>query len=172
MHNIIMAGGKSSRFGSEKLMATLCGRKVIEYTIEHMKSYSERFYLAVSHNALQTKNFLIRNGYDTVETPGNGYPEDIMFLLDYFSDDLLVLNGDSIFIMPSHISYFLSRFRGISQTGIAYNGFRKVYVGLNIAVRNSYVDLEVEMNFDHIHLNINTLDDLREASLICQRFFG
>ncbi len=172
MHYIIMAGGRSTRFGSEKLISDLCGKKVIDYAIETMKKITEEFYVSTSKNAPLTREYIREIGLNLIETPGNGYPQDIKFMQEYFSDDLLLLNGDSVFIRPTHIRYFLSLFKGTSQTAITYFEGRKVYVGLNIAVINSLEDLEILMDFEDIHLNINTKDDLMEANRICRKLFG
>lgn len=167
-----MAGGKSTRFGSEKLISNLCGKKVIDFTISAMKSLFPNFYVAVSDNAPETKEYIDKLGLNSIRTPGNGYPRDVKYIQDYFSDDLLILNGDSIFVTPEHIRYFLSKYEGKSQTAITYHKGMKIYIGLNIATVNSLNDIEILLNFENIYLNINTKDDLAEANLKCKKLFG
>ncbi len=169
---IIMAGGKGSRFGGEKLIAELCRKHVIDYSIEHIKKVTRNFIIATSKNSPKTRKYVIESGYEYIETPGNGYPQDVKFMLDIFNDDLLLLNGDAVFINSNVIKYFLSKFNDRSMTGITIHNGSKIYVGLNIARPNSIDDLEIMLFGDFIYLNINTKEDLMEASKRCQLLNG
>ena len=172
MHYIIMAGGKGSRFGGEKLVAELCGKRVIDFIIGHMSAVTNNFVIATSHNAPDTRKYLIDLGYDVLNTPGLGYPQDVKFLQDNLRDDLLLLNGDAVFISPDVIRSFISKFEGKSMTGITLYKGTKVYIGLNIASPNSIEDIEIPIQGELIHLNINTREDLMEASKKCKELCG
>ncbi len=156
-----MAGGKSSRFGSEKLIQEIQRRKIIDITVGNIsRSNVESYLVAVSENAPLTMNYCKR--YKTVETPGIGYPEDVSFLLEHFAEPLLLLNGDSIFVTDSLINDFLSRFKGRSMTAvIPLNS--PAYIGLNIAVPGDEKDVVVEYRDPLLALSINTKEDLKEA---------
>lgn len=172
MRYVVMAGGRSTRFGSEKLISNLCGRHVIDFVIDSMGKITHEFYVATSNNAPMTRDYLNKLNMKLIETPGKGYPQDVKFIQEYFSDDLLLLNGDSIFIRPSHIEYFLSLYEGNSQTAITYFDGKKIYIGLNIAALNSFEDIEIQMDDEDIHLNINTKEDLMEANRKCKKLSG
>lgn len=161
MLGIVMAGGKSSRFGDEKLIQDIHGRKIIDITIENIsRSNVENYLIAVSKNAPRTMNYCEK--YSIIETPGKSYPEDVAYLLKLFNKPLLLLNGDSIFVNTGIINDFLSRYRGRSMTAvISDNGYK--YIGLNIAVPGDERDIVVEYGAPSLALNINTKEDLKEA---------
>jgi len=162
---IVMAGGKSSRFGREKLMAELNGRKIIDITVSNISSSSVgKWKVAVSPNAPLTLEYCRK--YDCILTPGSGYPEDVKFLLEKLKRPLLLLNGDSVFIDPLTIDIFLSRFNGRSMTAVVKDGDVAVNIGLNIAVPGDTEDEIFEFKNPILALNINTTDDLRRAELI------
>lgn len=161
MLGIVMAGGKSSRFGDEKLIQEIHGRKIIDISIENISlSHVENYFIAVSRNAPRTMNYCKK--YNIIETPGNGYPEDVLYLLKLFKKPLLLLSGDSIFVNTGIINDFLSRYSGRSMAAvISYNGYR--YIGLNIAVPGDEQDIIIEYKTPILALNINTKEDLKEA---------
>ncbi|MEM0128233.1 MAG: NTP transferase domain-containing protein [Thermoplasmatales archaeon] len=167
MLGIVMAGGKSSRFGKEKLVQYLGEKRVIDIPIENIsRSKVDEYYVAVSRNAPMTMEYCKR--FNTIVTPGAGYPEDVAFLLRLFERPILLLNGDSVFIRPEIIDDFLSKFRGKSMAAVIFDHGYK-FIGLNIAVPNDQRDVLIEYDDSNLGLNINTAEDLREATRIVTR---
>lgn len=156
-----MAGGRSSRFGSEKLLQLLDDRRIIDITTSNIsRSRIGKFFVAVSNNAPLTMEYCKRCNF--IRTPGYGYPEDVKFLLDKFREPILLLNGDSIFIDPEIINNFVDKFQGRSMAAAVIDGEYK-FIGLNIAVPGDERDLIVVYDNNDLALNINTISDLIEA---------
>ncbi|MGC8562766.1 MAG: NTP transferase domain-containing protein [Thermoplasmata archaeon] len=169
MLGIVMAGGKSSRYGREKLLETIHGKRVIDIVVGNLSlSIVKGFFVAVSWNAPRTLEYCKR--YDSIITPGISYPEDVKFLLEKFSRPLLVVNGDSVFVDPETINLFVSRYHGRSMTALVNSSGGKVYIGLNIAVPGDEEDEVVEFENHILSLNINTPEDLRRAEAIAYKW--
>ncbi|MEM1614326.1 MAG: NTP transferase domain-containing protein [Thermoplasmatales archaeon] len=167
MLGIVMAGGKSSRFGKEKLIQYLGEKRIIDISIENIsRSKVDEYYVAVSKNAPITMEYCKK--FNTIVTPGAGYPEDVAYLLRLFERPILLLNGDSVFIGPEIINDFLSKFRGKSMAAVIFDHGYK-FIGLNIAVPNDERDVIIEYNDINLGLNINTAEDLKEATNIVTR---
>ncbi len=165
---VVMAGGKSSRYGKEKLLEVLNGKRVIDIVVGNLSLSSvKKILIAVSPNAPKTLHYCKR--YDYILTPGTGYPEDIKFLLDKLSKPLLIVNGDSVFVDPVTINSFISRYHGRSMTAVVNLPNGKVYIGLNIAVPGDEVDEVVEFGNQLLSLNINTPEDLGRAETIVSK---
>ncbi|MCW6159243.1 MAG: NTP transferase domain-containing protein [Thermoplasmatales archaeon] len=169
MLGVVMAGGKSSRYGREKLLETIHGKKVIDIVVENLSlSIVKRFFIAVSWNAPRTLDYCKR--YDSIITPGISYPDDVKFLLEKFSRPLLIINGDAVFVDPKTINLFASSYHGKSMTALVNSSGRKVYIGLNMAVPGDERDEVVEFKNHILSLNINTPEDLRRAETIAYKW--
>ncbi|MGL5562865.1 MAG: molybdenum cofactor guanylyltransferase, partial [Tannerellaceae bacterium] len=46
MSGYVLAGGKSSRFGSNKALALLAGKPMIEYSLDLLRQYSQYIYIS------------------------------------------------------------------------------------------------------------------------------
>ncbi len=161
MLGIVMAGGKSTRFGKEKLIQMLSGQRLIDITVNNIsRSNVEDYYVAVSMNSPETMEYCKK--YKYVVTPGYGYPEDVLYLLNIFKKPLLLLNGDSVFIDSVIIDDFLSRYDGRSMAAVFKDKEYK-FIGLNIAVPGDDTDNIIEYKDPKLALNINTENDLMEA---------
>ncbi|MGC8645239.1 MAG: NTP transferase domain-containing protein [Thermoplasmata archaeon] len=165
MLGVVMAGGKSSRFGKEKLLETVRGKRIIDIVVSNLfASKIGGVVVAVSSNAPRTLEYCKR--YRRIITPGDGYPEDVKFLLDMFQKPLLLLNGDSIFVDPGTIRRFISKFHGKSMTAVVRLKEGTVNIGLNIAVPGDEEDEVIDFENPLLALNINTPEDLRRAETI------
>jgi adenosylcobinamide-phosphate guanylyltransferase len=164
MLGIIMAGGKSSRMGMEKLVLKVHGKVVIDYAIEAMQnSKVSEYYIATSQNAPLTARYLGHRD-NLISTPGKGYCEDIAFLVSKFKVPFLTLGGDSIFVSASNIDELIRHYTKNSMAGVVLIDNNINYIGLNI------VDEPYYFKDPLLALNINTREDLEIAnSIIAER---
>jgi len=97
MIGLVMAGGKGTRMdiSNEKLLLEY-KKPVIFHVIDALKN-SHCFSLvivATSPNSPDTKHVLEQNRIETLSTPGNGYVNDLNFLLQKMSGSVFVTSGD------------------------------------------------------------------------------
>jgi adenosylcobinamide-phosphate guanylyltransferase len=98
---LVMAGGKGTRMKSdlEKPLMMVGDKPLVHYVIETLQDFEEieRIVVATSPHTPQTTIFLERLGIDIRETPGEGYLEDLGFLLskeDFEDEVLLTITSD------------------------------------------------------------------------------
>lgn len=196
---LIMAGGLSTRLKSniEKPLFEFNNKHLIDYVLDNLKQSKliDSIVVAVSPNTpntqeyLKTKNFLnleYNVDYDTnyyIESPGEGYLDDLSYLLDFFekissNNTLVVLNADLPFINSFIIDDIIEEYFKINKPALSvqipvdvykkynisfsyeYNGF--VPAGFNILksvnkIQDQYelTRLDIEFAF-----NLNSLDDV------------
>jgi len=97
MIGLVMAGGKGTRMdiSNEKLLLEY-KKPVIFHVIDALKN-SHCFFqviVATSPNSPDTKHVLEQNRIETLSTPGNGYVNDLNFLLQKMSGSVFVTSGD------------------------------------------------------------------------------
>jgi len=97
MIGLVMAGGKGTRMNisNEKLLLEY-KKPVIFHVIDALKNshcYSQ-VIVATSPNSPDTKHVLEQNRIETLSTPGNGYVNDLNFLLQKMSGFVFVASGD------------------------------------------------------------------------------
>ena len=177
---IIMAGGKSTRMGTEKPLLKIGHKKMVDIAADAIKdSKAEDFFIAVSKNAIKTRKYCLKR-YDTIETGGNGYHEDLNELMKSFSEFVSV-SSDIPFLRGEHINTIINAYEGCSITGavladsipsgvtpshVFENDKKKVVtVGLNIVTAS--INSSVLLFKDPLlGINVNTKEDLRICSNI------
>ncbi|MCW3133964.1 MAG: NTP transferase domain-containing protein [Methanophagales archaeon] len=181
---IILAGGKSSRLGEviEKALIKISGQRLIDLVVESVReSKAEDFRVAVTKNTPKTEEFCKLMNYKTIETPGEGYHEDLQYLLPRYHEFVSVA-CDIPFLRSEHINaiieaYFSHKPR-ISITGAVpldivpkdittsyvfeHEGKEFVSCGINV-VTSSENSLPFVFNEPLLAININTSDDLSMA---------
>ncbi|MEM0162971.1 MAG: NTP transferase domain-containing protein [Thermoplasmata archaeon] len=164
MLGIIMAGGKSSRMNTEKLILKVNGKMVIEYAIEAMQNSNvSEYYIAISPNAPLTARHLHDH---VIDTEGKGYCEDIAFLISKFKAPFLTLSGDSVFVRAQDINELLDHYTKNSMAGVVLIDNKINYIGLNIVVPGHIDDEPYYFKDPLLALNINTREDLERADNI------
>ena len=97
MIGIVMAGGKGTRMNisNEKLLLEY-KKPVIFHVIDALKNSHcfSQVIVATSPNSPETKHVLEQNKIETLSTPGNGYVNDLNFLLQKMSGSVFVTSGD------------------------------------------------------------------------------
>jgi len=97
MIGLVMAGGKGTRMdiSNEKLLLEY-KKPVIFHVINALKNSHcfSQVIVATSPNSPDTKHVLEQNRIETLSTPGNGYVNDLNFLLQKMSGSVFVTSGD------------------------------------------------------------------------------
>ena len=97
MIGLVMAGGKGTRMNisDEKLLLEY-KKPVIFHVIDALKNSHcfSQVIIATSPNSPNTKHVLEQNRIETLSTPGNGYVNDLNFLLQKMSGSVFVTSGD------------------------------------------------------------------------------
>jgi len=97
MIGLVMAGGKGTRMNisNEKLLLEY-KKPVIFHVIDALKNSHcfSQVIVATSPNSPDTKHVLEQNRIETLSTPGNGYVNDLNFLLQKMSGFVFVASGD------------------------------------------------------------------------------
>jgi len=192
MMAIILAGGKSSRLNrgtyteNEKALITIGKRgnqkRLLDVVAETVReSNVEDFFVAITKNTPKTREYCKLANYKTVETPGEGYHEDLWYLLLRYPEFVSVA-CDIPFLRSEHINAivddYLSHKPRISVTGaipldmlpesitpshsFEYEGKALVSCGINV-VTNSKDSIPFVFDDPLLAININTDADLRVA---------
>jgi len=97
MIGLVMAGGTGTRMNlsNEKLLLEY-KKPVIFHVIDALKNSHcfSQVIIATSPNSPDTKHVLEQNRIETLSTPGNGYVNDLNFLLQKMSGSVFVTSGD------------------------------------------------------------------------------
>ncbi len=174
-----MAGGKGSRLGYiEKPLIKINNYFLIDLVIKSLKNskYVEDIFIATSKYTEKTK-YYIKDNYPfikIIETPGNGYIEDLNYCFKYFKEPFLVVSSDIIFsskIIDEIIANFKnSKYEALSvyMPESIYVGSTKPYNGLvpaGINIISPKLGYQKEKIFitDELIVNINTKEDLEFA---------
>ncbi len=180
---VVLAGGRSSRFGSEKALAPLNGKRLIDIVYSKANAVADRgeAYVAVSKNAPKTREYCIKKGYNIIETHGN-----------YISDLKLILNEVGVFVSVACDLPFLKE-EDIIEIAEAYNKLHKSLVGVLPAEKINFIEksrclvyndmivvgLNVVSEYEDfffflknklLAVNINTPEDLILAEKLAKNF--
>lgn len=185
---IIMAGGKGTRMkiSTEKPLIKVAGIYLIDYVLKNLKSVEEidRIVIATSPHTKKTRDYLLKKGYDVLETPGNGYLEDLGFLLSHFEaqnseEILLTIAADLPLVNGTIIGFILKEYQKAQKQAMCVTVpveiFNKYHLepsvvwegivpsGVNILRSiNKIQDEEVlEVPKIELALNINSCQDIK-----------
>jgi len=214
---VLMAGGKGKRLNSdvEKPLFKLKDKPLIEYVLKNLKNskYIEKIVVATSPHTLETNYFLAKKSsfnnankynnvdeeldgfniynsfYNFLKTPGQGYLEDLSFLLSKFEkkskkDILFFINTDLPFVSTSIIDNVLEEYFKndapamsvlVPLTIFENYGIEPSYVfndlvpsGVNILISQNKVQEEEKLIIPKIELalNINSIDDVKVSNYL------
>ncbi|UCE45770.1 MAG: NTP transferase domain-containing protein [Methanobacteriota archaeon] len=179
-----MAGGKATRFKTkvEKALLEVGHKTLLQRSLETL-SLKEvtKVLVATSPHTPHTAEKAAQLGVEVIETPGEGYHEDVVHLLKTYPQ-LLTLNVDVPFVTRAHVALLLKAFDGRSLAGVisaskvqgaprenslAMNdgGDEFAWVGLNIATPNPDT-ATFELDDPLLAVNINDEADLAAANAL------
>jgi adenosylcobinamide-phosphate guanylyltransferase len=182
---VLMAGGKGTRMNSqqEKPLIIIEERPLIEYVLHAVEDSSlvDEIIVAVSPHTPQTGVYAENFGFKVLKTPGNGYVEDLSFILaqEELADEIiLTVTADLPLLTGQIIDRILEEYHKSSQPAMSVmvpveifreHGLQaslvlenRVPSGLNILRgKNTEQDEEV-LVLDKIELalNINSPEDI------------
>jgi adenosylcobinamide-phosphate guanylyltransferase len=188
---IILAGGKSSRMQGgpeeeerEKALITVGSsgdqKRLLDMVVESVRASNvDDFLVAVTKHTPETADYCRHAEYKTVETPGEGYIEDLWFLLRSYPEFVSIV-CDIPFLRSEHINAILDAYRvhrasitgaiplvllpeGITPSHtFEYDGKTFVSCGFNV-VTNAEDSIPFIFDDSLLAINVNTSADLRVA---------
>ena len=186
MIGLVMAGGKGTRMdtSNEKLLLEY-KKPIIFQVIDALKNSHcfSKVIVATSPNSPDTKCALEKDGIETLPTPGNGYANDLNFLLQKLDGLVFVVSGDLPLLDEEIIqdminfnseytwSSFLVSKKFLNSLGlesnllVKYNNIECAYTGVSIINADKIKDLSlVSENYiilddKRIAFNLNTKED-------------
>ena len=187
MIGLVMAGGRGSRMefpATEKLLLEY-EKPVIFHVIDSLNDSHcfSKVFAATSPNSPDTKYELEQRGIETLDTQGNGYVNDLNFLLQNMDGLVFVVSGD-LPLLDEEIIQKLAKFNSESvwtsflvskkflnslslesNLSVKCDGVECVYTGISIINADKIKNLD-SVNEDYIILddkriafNLNTKED-------------
>ena len=194
MIGLVMAGGLGSRMefpAPEKLLLEY-EKPIIFHVIDSLNDSHcfSKVFAATSPNSPDTKHVLEQRGIETLDTQGNGYTEDLNFVLQKMDGFIFVISGDLPLLDEEIIQKMVNKFNSesiwtsflvskkfLNSLGlesnllIKYDNVECVYSGISIINTDKIKNLN-SVNEDYIILddkrisfNLNTNEDYE---LLCR----
>ena len=186
MIGLVMGGGKGTRMdlAGEKLLFQY-KKPVIFHVIDALKNSHcfSQVIVATSPNSPDTKRVLEQNGIETLPTPGNGYVNDLNFLLQKMDGSVFAVCGD-LPLLDEEIIKKMAEFNSEniwtsflvskellntlsleSNLLVKYDDVECVYTGISIINADKIKDSNlvnedyVILNDKRIAFNLNTNED-------------
>ena len=187
MIGLVMAGGTGSRmeFSAPEKLLLEYEKPIIFHVIDSLNDSHcfSKVFAATSLNSPNTKSELEQKGIETIATTGNGYANDLNFLLQKMDGFVFVVSGDlplldreiiqklAKFNLESVWTSFLVSKEFLNSLGLKSNLLVKhdsvecVYTGISIINADKIKDLNlVDENYiilddKRIAFNLNTKED-------------
>lgn len=97
MIGLVMAGGKGTRMNldNEKLLLEY-KKPIVLHVLDSLKNSNSfsKILAITSKNSPKTKKLIEQNNFETFNTPGIGYVEDLNLVLQTIHENVLVTSGD------------------------------------------------------------------------------
>ena len=187
MIGLVMAGGKGSRMefpAPEKLLLEY-EKPIIFHVIDSLNDSHcfSKVFAATSPNSPDTKRVLEERGIETLDTQGNGYVNDLNFLLQKIDGFVFVVSGDlplldeeiiqklvefnseSVWTSFLVSKEFLNSLGLKSNLLVKYDSIECVYTGISIINADKIKNLNlvnedyIILNDKRIAFNLNTNED-------------
>jgi|TARA_B100001750_G_C15195328_1_gene440916 adenosylcobinamide-phosphate guanylyltransferase len=179
MIGLVMAGGRGSRMefpAPEKLLLEH-EKPIVFHVIDSLNDSHcfSKVFAATSPNSPDTKFELEKIGVETLDTPGNGYVNDLNFLLQKLDGFVFVVSGDlplldkeiiqkmaeynseSVWTSFLVSKKFLNSFGLESDLLVKHNNVEYAYTGISI------INADKIKNLNLINEDYTILDDRRIA---------
>ncbi|KZX17257.1 bifunctional protein GlmU [Methanobrevibacter cuticularis] len=202
---VLMAGGQGKRMKSdlEKPLLRLKSKPLIDHVLGNLKDskYIENIVVATSPHTPKTKKYVDQiilnpqkeNRIECIETSGDGYLEDLSFLLSKFekrsnTDILLFVNSDLPFVSSDILDSIIEKYLNNDNPALSVlvpiaifkeYGIEPSYIfedlvpsGVNILISQNIIQNESKLIIPKVELalNINTVDDLNLAIKLYDKF--
>lgn len=189
MIGIIMAGGKGSRMNiSDEKLLLKYKKPVILHVFDalYKSNCFSNIFAVTSPNSPKTKNLLVENSINTLESSGQGYVQDLNFALRHFDEPIFVTSGDlpllDAYIIKKIVSLydtttdwmtilvtksFLDSLGVSSDFFVDYNNQQCNYTGISIvnpekiSAYNKITERFHVLDDKRIAINLNTKDDYK-----------
>lgn len=102
----VLAGGKSSRFGSNKALALLDGKPMIEYSLDLLRLYSQHIYISGVKDEYKSLNISMIEDLVNEKGPIGGIYSCLKNTTTQYN---LILSCDMPFVSKQMIEYLLAR---------------------------------------------------------------
>ena len=188
MIGLVMAGGRGSRMefpAPEKLLLEY-EKPIIFHVIDSLNDSHcfSKVFAATSPNSPDTKRVLEERGIETLDTEGNGYVNDLNFLLQKIDGFVFVVSGDLPLLDEEIIREMAKKFNSesvwtsfliskefLNSLGlesnllVKYDSIECVYTGISVInadkIKNSNLVNEdyIILNDKRISFNLNTKED-------------
>jgi len=186
---LVMAGGKGTRMNSSEEKLLLEYKKpVIFHVLDALKNSRcfTKIITATSSNSPKTKEMLEQAKFETIETEGKGYSNDLNSTLQNLNDYVFVTSGDLPFLDGNIIQSMIEKFdskntwtsflistKFLNSLNLQSDLIVKiensdcVYTGISIINADKITDLnEIEQSYiilddKRIAFNLNTNEDYR-----------
>jgi GTP:adenosylcobinamide-phosphate guanylyltransferase len=177
MKVLIMAGGRGSRIGDpSKPLIKILGKPMIEYVIDAINGLGE-VNIATTKDHERIIQWARSNNYTIVLTSGRDYPNDLIEALRLTGTPTLVLPSDMPLLSKEFITKFLravAHIRTPMVTLAAVRGCEIEYTGISyirdLTMSNGVIPWSTLTTAWTMELiNINTREDLEEATKLIQR---
>jgi len=184
---VVMAGGKGTRMGTntEKPLEKVFGKPMIIGVLDAISGSKQikNIVVATSSNTPKTEELMKKLGFDVINTPGNGYVEDLQYIISKkFSNSpneiILTITADMPLIDNETINKVLNEYMCCGKPAMCIavpvdffleNGLKPSMVygdsvpsGLNILRSNNKQQDEEVLKLRKIELavNINSCEDI------------
>lgn len=117
MKAVIMAGGKAKRLEMdiEKPLIIIDGKSILERIVYVLNNAGiNDIFIAVTDLKSQTKNKAEELHLKIIQTPGNGYVEDIHYLMKKFNE-FLSINADLPYLNSNLIKDVLTKYHELNR---------------------------------------------------------
>ena len=179
MIGLVMAGGRGSRMefpAPEKLLLEY-EKPIIFHVIDSLNDSHcfSKVFAATSSNSPDTKYELEQRGIETLDTQGNGYVNDLNFLLQKMNGSVFVVSGDLPLLDEAIIQKLIKLNSGNVWTSFLVSKKFLNSLGLesNLLINSddidcvhtgiSIIDADKIQNLDPVKENYIILDDKRIA---------
>jgi len=180
MIGLVMAGGRGSRmeFSAPEKLLLEYEKPIIFHVIDSLNDSHcfSKVFAATSPNSPDTKNELEQRGIETLDTEGNGYVNDLNFLLQKMDGFVFVVSGDLPLLDEEIIQIMTEKFnsKNVWTSFLASKKFlNSLGLESNLLINSgdidcvhtgiSIINADKIQNLDPVKENYIILDDKRIA---------
>jgi len=146
---LLLCGGKASRFGSDKLLATLDGQPLVAHSVRHLLAGAGNALAVIPAGSTALKRALEDAGCDVLESGdcvrGMGASLAAGVKASADAHGWIVALGDMPFVNPMTIATIVDRIgKGVMIAAPVYQGVRGHPVGFSRALKDELAALDAD----------------------------